>query len=133
MGKHFKRNDRGGAAVEMALLMPVLLMVLFATVDFGRMYNAQITLTEAAKDGARAAVLGANATTETREAAPDLSGVTVAVTSCPASPTNSSDAIVIASYPFEFITPLSALTALFGGTAVDGSFSLTARGQMSCL
>jgi Flp pilus assembly protein TadG len=127
-----KGSDRGATAVEMALLMPVLLLVLFATVDFGRMYNAQLTLTEAARDGARAAVLGANVTTETQEAASGISPVTVTVTPCPAAPNAASDATVIASHAFEFITPLSAFASLFGGS-VDGSFAITGRGVMSCL
>jgi Flp pilus assembly protein TadG len=127
-----KRNDRGSAAVEMALLMPVLLMVLFATVDFGRMYNAKITLTEAARDGARAAVLGADATAQTKSAAPGLKSVTVAITACPTTPVAGSDAVVVATYPFQFITPLSALASTFGGD-VKGNFNLTGRGQMSCL
>lgn len=126
------RNDRGAAAVEMALVMPLLLMVLFATVDFGRMYNAQITLTEAAKDGARAAVLGANATTETQEAASGLTPVTVTVTACPAVPTASSDARVVARHAFEFITPLGSISSFFGDE-IDGTFTITGRGQMSCL
>ena len=33
---------------------PVLLLVIFGIIDFGRMLNAQITLTEAAREGARA-------------------------------------------------------------------------------
>jgi Flp pilus assembly protein TadG len=126
------KSDRGGAAVEMALVLPILLMVLFATIDFGRMYNAQITLTEAARDGARAAVLGGNATTETQESAQGLTPVTVTVTACPANPNANSDATVVARYPFEFITPLSALASVFGGT-VNGAFAITGRGAMSCL
>src|SRR5262245_38889036 len=51
------RRDHGAAAVEMALLLPLLLLLVFGIIDFGRMLNAQITVTEAAREGARAAVI----------------------------------------------------------------------------
>ncbi|WP_264795255.1 TadE/TadG family type IV pilus assembly protein [Arthrobacter mangrovi] len=46
-------NERGAAVVEFALLVPVLLALLIGIMEFGRGYNAQITLTEAAREGAR--------------------------------------------------------------------------------
>ncbi len=51
------RRDRGAAAVEFVLVLPVLLLLVFGIVDFGRMLNAQIVVTEAAREGARAAAL----------------------------------------------------------------------------
>jgi Flp pilus assembly protein TadG len=46
-------NERGAAAVEFAILLPLLLMLVLGTIEFGRAYNAQITLTNAARDGVR--------------------------------------------------------------------------------
>ncbi|RDV09886.1 pilus assembly protein [Arthrobacter sp. RT-1] len=46
-------SERGAAAVEFALLLPLLLMLVLGTIEFGRAYNAQITLTNAARDGVR--------------------------------------------------------------------------------
>src|ERR1039458_5924651 len=51
-------RERGAAAVEFALLLPVLLLLVFGIVDFGRALNAQITLTQAAREGVRLAALG---------------------------------------------------------------------------
>ena len=53
-------RDRGAAAVEFALLLPVLLLLVFGIIDFGRALNAQITLTQAAREGARIAALRAS-------------------------------------------------------------------------
>ena len=79
------RRDRGAAAVEFALLLPVLLLLVFGIIDFGRALNAQITLTQAAREGARLAALGqSNVVSGTQAAATGLSPVTVTVTSCPA-------------------------------------------------
>ncbi|SEG05302.1 TadE-like protein [Thermomonospora echinospora] len=51
------RTDRGVVAVEMALLLPVLIMLIFMIIDFGRAFNAQLRLNEAARQGVRTAVL----------------------------------------------------------------------------
>ena len=50
-------EDQGSAAVEFALVLPVLVLILFGIIDFGRMLNARITLSEAAHEGARAAAI----------------------------------------------------------------------------
>jgi Flp pilus assembly protein TadG len=55
----FKLKDqRGQALVEMALVMPILLMMLFGIVEFGRIYNYQLTLSNAVREGARFAAVG---------------------------------------------------------------------------
>lgn len=80
-------QDRGTAAVEFALVLPLLLLVVLGIIDFGRALNAQITLTQAAREGARLAALGQpNVVGQTQAAATGLSPVTVTVTRCPAGP-----------------------------------------------
>jgi len=127
-----RRTDQGAAAVELAFLLPVLLFVIFGIIDYGRMLNAQITLTEAAREGARAAALGQSATTRVNNASANLTGVTTTVTSCPATPTATSDATVTTTYTFQFITPVPGLATLFGGSAA-GSKTLTGKGVVPCL
>ena len=48
-----KRSDRGAAAVEFALIIPVLLLLVFGIIEFARLYNEQISLTNAARSAAR--------------------------------------------------------------------------------
>jgi Flp pilus assembly protein TadG len=131
-----KTHDRGTAAVEFALVLPVLLLIVFAIIDFGRALNAQITLTGAAREGVRLAALGyTNAAVEARvaAAAPDLSGVTVTVAaSCPPGAGPTADAQVNVSYTFTFITPIGAIAGLFGGSGIGGPMVLTAQGVMPC-
>src|SRR5262249_40588997 len=79
-----KAGDRGATAVEFALLFPLLMLIVFGIIDFGRVLNAQITLTQAAREGARLDALGMpNVVTRTQAAATGLSPVTVTVTACP--------------------------------------------------
>ena len=59
-GGHFGHKghfDRGAAAVEMALVLPVLLFLLMGMIDFGRAYNQQIRLSAASREGVRLASL----------------------------------------------------------------------------
>lgn len=47
------RSQRGQSVAELALLLPVLLSILIGIVDLGRAFNAYITITNAAREGAR--------------------------------------------------------------------------------
>ncbi|TDL46985.1 TadE/TadG family type IV pilus assembly protein [Kocuria rosea] len=69
------RSERGAAAVEFALVLPILVAVLLGIVEFGRAYNAQITITHAAREAARTMAVQddpAAARTAARNAAPSL-------------------------------------------------------------
>jgi Flp pilus assembly protein TadG len=45
--------ERGAEAVEFALVVPVILLIVFGAIEFGRLYNEQIQLTGAARSAAR--------------------------------------------------------------------------------
>jgi Flp pilus assembly protein TadG len=125
-------RDRGAAAVEFALLLPVLLLLVFGIIDFGRALNAQITLTQAAREGARLDALGkTNVVSGTRAAATGLSPVGVAVTVCQPNAGATADGKVVASYTFKFVTPLASISHLFG-SSFGSSMTLTATGVMPC-
>ncbi len=51
------RQDRGAAAVEFALVVPFLLLLVFGMVSFGMMLSFRQTLSQAATEGARAAAV----------------------------------------------------------------------------
>lgn len=46
-------GERGAAAVEFALILPVLVLLVLGLVEFSRVYNVQISLSNAAREGAR--------------------------------------------------------------------------------
>jgi Flp pilus assembly protein TadG len=129
-------RDRGATAVEFALVLPLLLLIVFGIIDFGRALNAQVTLTEAAREGVRLAALGySNTDVEARAqaAVPQLSGVDVTVTSsCQPGAGPTADAEVNVSYSFSFVTPVGAIAGLFGGTGLGGPITLSAQGVMPC-
>ena len=72
-------RERGAAAVEFALILPLLVMLVFGIIEFGRGYNAKIELTGAVREGARELALGKTSTqaqTTVRDAAPTLTNIT---------------------------------------------------------
>jgi Flp pilus assembly protein TadG len=55
--KKVLRDTRGAALLEMALTLPLMLLVAIGIVEFGRAYQTWQVLTNAAREGARIAVL----------------------------------------------------------------------------
>ena len=53
-----EKKQEGQSLIEFAIVLPVLLLVVFGIIQFGIIFNAQITLTHAAREGARVAVVG---------------------------------------------------------------------------
>jgi PKD repeat protein len=139
------RQSRGQSLVELALILPVLLVLLAAALDLGRVFYATISLNNAAREGAMAAA-GAptsynagqpcDTTTnlvvcrvqlEAKGSAVDVqpSDISLAcsVSGCPAQA--SSTVTVGVTGTFTLLTPL--LAAVFGGQTLDLSASATAQ------
>lgn len=129
------RGDAGAAAVELALVLPILLLLVFGITEFARAFNAQVSLTHAAREGARIVALGGSsgdATTATLGALTTVpaGAVSVTATTCPDPPVGA-DATVQATHQFTYITPLGALMGIFGGSGLSEP-TLTGRGVMRC-
>jgi Flp pilus assembly protein TadG len=60
MLRRVRREEHGVALVEFALVAPLLLVILFAMLDFGRTFNYWIDATHLANEGARWAVVNKN-------------------------------------------------------------------------
>lgn len=59
-GDEFRRGQRGASAVEFALVLPVLVMLVFGIFEFGRVFAQDLALSNGAREGGRAAVAGEN-------------------------------------------------------------------------
>lgn len=51
-------REKGTSAVEFAIILPILVMLVFGIIQFGLVFNNYIALTHAAREGARLAAVG---------------------------------------------------------------------------
>lgn len=70
----WRTPDRGAAAVEFAIILPLLLVLIAGIVDFGRVFYVNTLASNAAREGVRMVALGfhADAPTRARAAAPGV-------------------------------------------------------------
>jgi Flp pilus assembly protein TadG len=100
------RSQKGQSLTEFALALPILILLLFAVIQFGIVFNNYVTLTDATRAGARKGAVG-------REIVNPASAVTTAVRNSAANLTQSklnvkvsstwqagSDVTVTATYPY---------------------------------
>jgi Flp pilus assembly protein TadG len=57
-GQTFVKDSRGTALAELALVLPLLLLLIMGTLDFGKAFNEWIDETHLANEGARLAAVG---------------------------------------------------------------------------
>lgn len=56
----FIHNKRGQALVELALALPLIIMLVMGTIEFGRLFHSYLLITNASREGARLAITGAD-------------------------------------------------------------------------
>jgi len=139
------RNKRGASAVEFALVLPLLIVILFGIIEFGLLMYNQAVITNASREGARAGIVFSPR--------PDVSAIEQVVrkyadqrvvtfdASKPTpntslGPNGSCDAFgedltVDVSYPYQFLV-FSRLVDLLGSGTTPGTITLTARTVMRC-
>jgi len=121
--KNFKQDEKGSTLVEYAIGATVFIMAIFAVLEFGRALWAHNALTDAARRGARYAVLHLPNSTEdaniknlvvygkveggTQPLLPGLTTANVTVTRSSDFSVNSGTATVsITGYEFKFVLPM---------------------------
>lgn len=123
-------TQRGAAAVEFALIVPLLLVLLIGIAEFGRAFQVQGTLSAAAREGVRLMALQndpAAARAAVRNASPSLDPVitdgqiAISPASCPEFNGSSTSVRLTISYPLPYLTG-------FFGTGIG----LTGTGVMRC-
>ena len=135
MSKRFMKNQRGSALIETAITIPILLLVSVAIFEFGRAYQTWQVLTNAAREGARVAVI--SGTTDQRVQDAVRTYLTTGRISNPASasisinrnvPINGTDtaSAVTINYPFSFIV-LNPVARLVTSGSTTGASAVTMR------
>jgi Flp pilus assembly protein TadG len=114
-----RRNESGAAAVEFALVLLPLLLVVFGIVNFGLIYHQQIQLSGAAREGARTMAIRNDvdaARASAINAAPTVANVTVIVSPSTCAPDSS--VTVTVTHPFTFEYLFGSQTITLSGTGV---------------
>lgn len=120
-----KTEESGSTAVEFAILLPLLLSLVLGIAEFGRAYNVQIALTNAAREGARSMAISKDqgtARSAAKNAASHLypaladGNIAISQVGCPAN----AQTTVTVSYN------LSTMTG------IAGPFVMTGKGTMLC-
>jgi Flp pilus assembly protein TadG len=105
------KSERGQAMVEFALVLPILIVLFMGVVEFGRIYNSYLVITNASREGARMAVLGKSdeeiaARVELAAANLDPAALNTAVTPGPAQRKSGELATVEVRYDIPLAFPL---------------------------
>lgn len=140
--KRRTRSERGAALLEAAITIPMLLLVSVGIFEFGRAYQTWQILTNAAREGARIAVLPdptpGNAETRVREymAAGQLTGADTATVDVDRSATlvvngtTVSASQVTIDYPFSFIVLGPVARLVSPSTALGDALTMRAQAMM---
>ncbi|HZO97096.1 MAG TPA: TadE family protein [Gaiellaceae bacterium] len=126
------RREDGQTAVEFALVAPILIVLLLGIIQLGVTFHNYVTITDAARAGARQAIVarfsgGTTTTAENtvRAAAGDLDQSKLDVAVTPASLTTAGSTVTVtATYPYEIDIPLLGLTVM------SGDLTATAKEQL---
>ena len=112
-GTHSQRDDHGVVAIELVLVFPFLIALIFAIAQFGLYFSKNVDVASTARDAARTLAL---------RQTPNYSGFTPSnVVICqPGDTTNNASVTLTSSY--DFTIPLIPL----------GTKSITAVGTMRC-
>ena len=130
-----RRHDEGQSLVEFAILLPILMAVVIGIFEFGRAWNTQQVLTNAAREGVRLAVIPTSSMGDVQTAIsdrlseaglnPGLGVMTVEGMGVYGTPTS-----VSVSYPFEF-TFLGPIVAFLGGGEGDTPGDITLNTEIT--
>jgi TadE-like protein len=135
---HRLRSERGAELIEFALVLPLLLFIIMGLVDFGFLFQRFEVVTNAAREGARMAVLPGYATADvTTRVRAYVSNGGLAITGTNPSvsvtnvtiPTGGGPVMqgkrvqVVYSSPYLFLGPLAGW---FGGTFTTANLTGTA-------
>lgn len=132
-------NQRGAALLETAITLPLVLLVTVSIFEFGRAYQTWQVLTNAAREGARVAILAGSSDAAVTDAVrnymkngqlPSAMTATISIDrNVPFGATTASRVAV--SYPFQF-TVLNPVVQLVqkGSTVGKGTTNMVASASM---
>ncbi len=136
-------DQRGAAAVEFAIILPLLVVFLFGIIEFSIMFYDKAVITNASREGARAGIVFA----DPRPTAPEIQAVVTNYTNnrlitfgtpdlqvpAPTPCVDSGDELIVSvTYKYDFLIVPDILTAFFSGGAFGSGSTIGAVTKMRC-
>lgn len=129
-------NDKGQSLAELALALPILMAIVIGIFEFGRAWNVRQTVTHAAREAARMAVISTSTETAVDEviddrltsAALNPGQAQVSITGLGGLPGTATTIQVSYPYSFTFLGPVIDL--LNGDGEIGGTLTLTSTTTM---
>ena len=112
-----RKSEEGVAAVELAFVLPVLIMLMVGIIDFSSLFFLRNNMVTVARDSARALAVGAVTTTEAKQLAEDnLINWNATFTVTAEEPVNpgDTDVVVTISVPMADAAPIGLVFDLTG-------------------
>ena len=143
-----KNGEKGQALVEFALLVPIFLLLLFAVVDFGMGFYSWITVTNAAREGARLGAVHAplnvasspcfgkaslkvcieDRVRDASDLTNEATKMTVTITNATGNPGQS--VVVKVDYDYDLITPLAGIVSFVSGDVLGPTLTFSSTAEM---
>lgn len=144
------RSQQGAAAVEFAIILPVLLLVMFGIIDLGRLLFLQVSLAAASHEGSRASSLRSVTSTNGSQvaqavgdavanAAPgaarlgSLSDTQMVVVNPTYCSTDETSTRITAQAPFRWIMPVGLVLPHDPDGSLVSEFTASATSEMLCV
>ena len=137
-----RRGERGSALIEAALTLPLLLLVSVGIFEFGRLFQTWQVLTNAAREGARIAVLPGTASGDVqarvRQYLQDgqlggYAGATIVVdraASIPIGAGVASASVVTVNYPYDFMVLNPVARLVVSSSTLGAPITISAAAEM---
>lgn len=125
------RKNKGQSLVETALMLPVILLLLTGIIDFGFLFNNYLIVSNAAREGARAAVTGStdaqvSSVVNNSAVSLDPAKLTVTITPDETAGRAPGDMVTVAvQYRYSMMTPIIA-------AIIPGPVNLDSSTTMRC-
>jgi Flp pilus assembly protein TadG len=105
------KSQKGQATVELAISLTLLVFLLFAIIDFGRIFHTYLSLEHAGREAARIASIGgtdAEVTQRARDSAPALhpDSISISISPTKESRKRGTYTTIDLSYPLQISVPL---------------------------
>lgn len=129
--RKWRETEAGQSLVEFAFILPAFLLLLFALVDFGRGFYTWLVVTQAAREGARAAavqldnnainakIYGSFCTTASPPSGCSLDTSKMTITKTNVQGARGSQATVEVNYTFSYVTPIGGIVNLVSGGSLS--------------